>query len=257
MNQTNSESESIQAYLVKMCDRNYYNPRQSIIRVEHPNMVNKYYDFYLSQTHETPNPLKHMVILFTYPSVVGGTGINETRLNLPPGYNDVLGNLATIPVSICFLINKQHKISTADPQNGSAGFSLENINMFDDNKVRISISPPIDKTYTNNKQNDQDLNEIGLFMNDDSVMLRSRGGSVTLGDGGVHFGGNIFWEHSKHSKEIMMDNPLHGFIPQTLPTAIISIPYIPNFSMIATIADAAVRFCSIVGKINKAKEIIS
>lgn len=254
--QYEDEQNNQHLYLLDIADSYYWNARQRIIRVKHPERAGGFIDLYLGQSMEVPNPSNHLIIAIMDDKLLRSTGVDEDKFSLSPGLKNKDGELDVIPSAIAFLINKQQKISISDPQNGSAGFSLSNTNMFDDNKIRLAISPSIAKDYTNNKQNENDRNEIGIFMNEDAILARSRGGSITLADEGIHFGGNIFWEHTKHSKEIMMDNPLHGLIPQTIPTAIISIPLIPNFAMLTQVANGAIKFIEVVDKLKQVSKIL-
>ena len=250
-------SNYINSYILDLADTKYYNSRQQIIRVKHPSTDGECFDFFIGQTTEIPNPTRHRIIVLTDKDLPGSLGINEKRLNFPPGYADGNGTLATLPVGICFLVSKNQIVKTTDPQSGSAGFSIDGAGMFDEQKLRVALGPPIEKDYTNNRQNQQDKNSIGLFMNDNAILLRTRGGAITMGDEGIHFGGKIFWESTKHGKEIMFDNPLHGLVPQTIPTAAVSIPQIPNFAMLAQIADGALKVMEITRKANKIIQIVS
>jgi hypothetical protein len=184
-------------------------------------------------------------------------GIPTYRYNLLPGYDNPNGKIATIPAGIAMLINKKQSIQTADPQTGSAGFAISNTNMFDQNKIRMSIAPPQSKDYTNNTKNEDDSNKVGIFFNDNSILIRTAGASFTLGDEGVHIGGKVHWENTKHEKEIMVDNSFHGLIPQTIPTAAVSIPQIPNFGKFANIANAATKMISVVDKISNVGSAIA
>jgi hypothetical protein len=250
------ESHELRTFLLNLANKNYYNATHDIIRVEHPTREGRYFDVYFNHNIEVPNPSQHRVILFATEDILGENNIiSDERIDLLPGQLKN-GSIAKIPTSIAMLVNMKQLIRVSSPQTGSTGFSLSKINMFDEDKIRISISPPIDKTYTNQIKNESDDNPIGIFINDDSVMIRTRGGSITLADEGIHFGGKIYWESTKHGKEIMMDNPLHGIIPQTIPSAIISIPQIPNFNMIAQIADGALKVIDVLGKVTKISKMV-
>jgi hypothetical protein len=242
--------------LMAISTRNYYNERQQLIRVNKID-TDKYFDVRLYPTTQMPNPNIHMCIVMASSSYLDGVGIPDERLDLEPGYQDKEGNINTLPEAIGFIVNKTQEIKVANPQNGSSGFNVSNINTYDQNKLRIAISPPIDKSYTNNSQNEGDQNLVGIFMNDNVLVARSAGGSITLGEEGVHIGGKVFLEGGKQNKDIVADNPLHGIIPQTIPTAIVSIPQIPNFAMIVQIADTAQTLMSVVQKTSTISNIIT
>lgn len=239
-----------------MPDTNYYNDKHKIVRIL---FKANSYDFHLGSNFSyVPNPKKHYILLLTLENVIDNNGLEPRRLELLPGINDEQGNLAEISLGMAFLIDKNQTLSTTNLQNGSTGFSIENANLYDLDVIDGSITPQRTKDYTNNdsEQSDPNSDNIGIFWNNQVVMIKSRGGSITLGDEGVHLGGNIFWESSTHSKDIMIDNSFHSLIPQTIPTALITMPQIPNFAKFVQIANAGQKFLSIVEKTSKATKII-
>ena len=135
--------------------------------------------------------------------------------------------------------------------------SISNTNMFEEHKVKVAISPPLARDYTSNDEDTEDVNKIGMFMNDKTIIIKSSGGQITLGEEGLHFGGKIHWESTTHSKEIMQDNFIHQLVPSTLPTAAISIPQLPNFGMIAQIAETANRVINTLDIASSVVDLIS
>lgn len=253
----NENKNQLVMYLTDIRDSNYYNPRQGIIRVRNPfrGKEDIFYDFKLAPTFVPPNPKDHKALLITSPEQLTPVGLTSERLEFPPGMEDMM-TLAEIKMGIVYLIDKNQRITTVDNQTGSTGFSISKTNMFEDDKVRVSIAPPISKDYTNYSEPDKDSNQIGLFMNNDVVALRSKGAQITLGEEGIHFGGKIYWESTTHSKEFMQDNFIHQLIPSTLPTAAIAIPQLPNFGMISVIAATANKIISVAGKATKITDIV-
>jgi hypothetical protein len=116
-------------------------------------------------------------------------------------------------------------------------------------KVQIAISPPSIRHYTNNESvsGPQDNNEsFGIFMNNDTVLIKSRGGSITLSDDGVHLGGPIAFESTQFSKDLMADNFLSSIIPSAFPTCILSMQQLPNFQQFMRIAESAQKIINVI-----------
>lgn len=243
----NSIKDQPSMFLTDLADSNYFNSRMNIVRVKNPFGLDAYYDFRLSPTWYPPNPKIHKIILITSKEYLTYAGLSEAKLKLQPGVDDENWTPAEIPMGLAYLVDRNQRLYVVDNQTGSTGFSISNTNMFDQDKVKVALAPPIEKDYTSNSNQDQDMNEIGLFMSNDTVMIRSRGAQITLGDEGIHFGGKQHHENTTHSKEIMQDNFIHQLIPSTIPTAAISIPQLPNFGMIAQIAETANKVMRVVG----------
>lgn len=238
-------------FLTDLAEKNYFNPRLQVIRVVSPFDETQFLDFRLAPTHVPPNNKLHRVLLVTAKEQINSIGLSEERLELIPGIEDKNWTPAELQMGVAYLIDRNQRLYTVDNQTGSTGFSIRNTNMFEQNKVKLALSPPIPKDYTNNSNQQNDTNEIGIFMNDDAVIIRSRGAQITLGDEGVHIGGKQHWENTAHSKEIMQDNFIHQLVPSTIPTAGVSIPQLPNFGMIGQIAETCNKVINIVGKTKK------
>lgn len=240
-------------YVAALAKKNYFNPFDQIIRIE---FNSKILDFRLgSVPFEVPNPEKHVCLVITPDEIMTKINNSQVKEEFLPGYEDENFTPSSLPIGAAFLMHKDHVVTGTNPQNGSAGFALENTNMFDLNKVRISISPPVEKPYTNNDLSESQGKNIGLFMNDNTVLVKSHGASLTLGEDGIHIGGKVYWESSKHNKEWIADNPFNGFIPETIVTFPISIPYIPNIGAITNMANAGRKVIDVIGKVNKVYSI--
>lgn len=238
----------------------FYNPFHKIIRVKYKET---YYDLKCDPGVVVPNQQDHLVLaviphgLFDYIS-----SIPDHRQVITPGLENSAGQLAQIPQGICFLISSRQTISTANPQNASAGMSITNTNMFDMDKVAIAISPPlVDRDYTTlDDGTTGDINNlaVGVFINKQgTVLIKSQGGSVTLGKEGVHIGGKVSFESSTRDTGILSDNTFADMIPSTIPTAGIAIPKLPNVASIASVANAAMKFIDVIDKTKQISQILA
>ena len=243
----NSVKGELSIFMTDLADSNYYNPRLNVVRVASPIRDGEFVDFKLAPTWYPPNPKDHRILLMTSRESLSSFGLDKDQLKFPPGIQDKNQDRSTIRMGIAYIIDRNQRLYTVDNQSGSAGFSIRNTNMSEDNRIKVALAPPLPKDYFNNDAQDQDSNQVGLFMTNDVVLLRSKGAQITLGDEGIHFGGKIHWESTTHSKEIMQDNFIHQLIPSTIPTAAISIPQLPNFGLIAQIAEIANKVIDTIG----------
>lgn len=249
-----TDQETHKIYVAELADKNYYNPFDQIVRIKYNGRI---LDFRLgANPFEVPNPSKHVVLILTSTSTMDKINEAQVREDLLPGYSDSSFTPSSIPFGAAFVMNKDQSVVGTNPQNGSAGFAIDNTNMFDLNKVRISISPTIQKSYTNNDLEESQGQNIGVFINDNTVLVKSKGASLTLGEDGIHIGGKVHWESSKHNKEFMVDNPFHGFIPQTIVTPLISLPYIPNIGAITNMANSGNKVINIINKTNAVIDVL-
>lgn len=242
-------------YVVGLADTNNYSDSLQVIRIKHNN---RYIDVHLgSHSYEIPNSNKHLVLLLCSEKFIESAGFTSDVSTIKPGYNPD-GTIANLDLAVGFLIDKKQKISLANPQNASSTFAIENSSMSDPNNTRIAITPPIDADYTNTDDSISDRNSanIGIFINDKVIFIKSHGGQITLGDEGVHIGGQVFWESTTHEKDIMINNPLAPFIPPTLPTVGTANKELPNISKFTNIAAAIQNFVSITNKASKAVSLI-
>jgi len=241
----NSVQDQPSMFMTDLDDSLYFNPRLNVVRVKGPLDNDARYDFKLAPTWFPPNPKAHRILLITSKQQMSTWGISPDRLALPPGLDDNQGTPAELPMGMAFIMDRNQRLYTADSQNGSAGFAIKDLDMTNNEDIKVALTPPLERDYTNTGQED-DANLLGMFMTNNTIMIKSKGGQVTLGDEGIHFGGKIHWESTTHSKEIMQDNFIHQLVPSTIPTAAISIPQLPNFGMIAQIAEVANKTINIV-----------
>lgn len=254
----------LKQYVGLIADENYYNQLQGIIRI---NFNGKFFDFKYLGAPYVPNPKTDIAIIVTSDEFITDLGIPDNRLSYLPGTVNGIGNIGDLPIGFVFTMPKKQTVATTNPQNGSSGFSVRKANMMELDKVRIALSPHIDTDYTSTEnstnpnvdrsKDDPSNKNIGIFMNDDVISIKTRGGQITLGDEGIHLGGNIAWESSEHQREWMMDNPLHRFIPATIVTFAVSIPELPNISKFAKIAEGAKKVRDIGGKIGKVTKLFT
>jgi hypothetical protein len=124
--------------------------------------------------------------------------------------------------------------------------------MFDKDQVVYALSPPLEgKDYTT-KEAESDLNadSVGIFINmNGTILIKSRGGSITCGDEGIHIGGRLITESSTIDTGPLSDNTVSDLIGSALPTAVISWPKLPNIGVIANVAEASRKFISIGDKV--------
>lgn len=250
------EQNSLQFYLGELAEKNYYNEKHHIVRIK---FNNSYFDMHLyGYTIEKPDPKYHLVIFLGSERMIGNYALNENDLKQPPGI-DMSSDINKVPFGIAFLINKTQKLTTTNPPTGTAGFAIRNTNFYDQDKVRVSLTPPLDKDYTSiDSDIEADRNDnIGIFINDDTILIKTRGSSITLGDEGMHVGGEVSWENASHGKGIMMRNQFAELIPSSIPTAVLATPNIPNISEILMFAEAGQRVLSVVNKAAKITELVS
>lgn len=234
--------------------RYFYNDRHKILRVR---KGTSYYDFPCLTPTENPDPARHVAMCIVPDKVLDENAIVSERLDLPPGWTDNEGTLADMGRGFCYLINRSQSINTTNPQNSQAGFAISNTNMFDKEQVVYAISPPLEGRDYTTKEAKSDLNaeSIGIFINrDGTILVKSRGGSITLGDEGVHIGGKFITESSTVDTGPLSDNTISDIIGSTLPTAVAAWPKLPNIGFIANIAAVAVKFISIGDKAKRGIE---
>ncbi|MCK9428845.1 MAG: hypothetical protein M0R17_02390 [Candidatus Omnitrophica bacterium] len=246
----------LKAFVGTIAGLNYFNDTHKIIRLE---FNNKFYDFKFISSNEVPNPSKHLAIVITSEEFLSdNASISEERLNYLPGIVDKFGNIGDLPLGFVYIINKKQTVSVTNPNSGGAGFAINNTNMFDYDKIAVSISPPLDNDYTNTEKDDNKLNKnVGIFINHDgTILVKSKGGSITLGEEGIYLAGNIAWESSEHQREWMMDNGFHRFIPSTMVSFALALPEFPNLTTFANIGNAAQKVLSIVKKVSNISKIV-
>jgi hypothetical protein len=246
----------LKAYIASIAFTNYYNDVHKIIRIE---FNKRWFDFKCITEIEVPNPIKHVVMIITYDEYLNQTNsISEERTNYLPGIKNKEGELDDLPFGIAFLIPKKQTVVRTNPNSGGAGMTISNTNMFDLDKVAIAIAPSLNKDYTNNDENpDREHKNIGIFINNDgTILIKSKGSSITMGEEGIYIGGDVAWESSEHQREWMMDNTFQRFIPSTIVTFPISMPELPNIAKFAQIANGARKVRSIVKTVNSVSKLV-
>lgn len=234
-----------------------YNDKLQVVRVL---LGQKYYDIHLGAvTFEVPSPKYHLVMVVITNAVLSSEGFtsNSEQYSRAPGTSDDQGRPSTVSMASAFLIDKNQKVSASNPKTASAAFSIQDTNMADPDRIRVSITPSNSRDYTNYElePGDRRNSNIGIFSNDSTVMIKSPGGAITIGKEGIHFSGNVYWDHHKHGHDIMVDNPLNGFIPETIVTPF-TVGYIPNFATFMALADAGHTVVSVSDKISKSNNLI-
>lgn len=242
---------NLKTYLAEIAEDNYFNDLHQIIRVK---FNGRYFDFRYRPSVIMPNPKLHLAIVSATEEHITGLGLDIESQGRMPGL-DISNNPISLPYGWVDLINKKQMTMVTNPQNGSASFAVEGSDMSDKNKTRIALTAPLKKDYTNlegNLQSSQtgeatnstedtgDLS-IGVFINDDSVVIKSPGGQITMGQEGIHIGGALKLQASEHEREWMFDNTLARFIPSTIPTGIAVIPELPNVAKFAKYGQVAQR----------------
>jgi len=239
--------KNIAMTVAKLDDVNYYNNTQQIIRVKiEANENYRYYDFPLLNTGEYPNPGMHHVLLFTHDDTLEKVGnailpTDEVRLQMPPGYSNGSSLLPRINDGYAILINTNAKNNTTKQGVSHMGnFNLESNLASDRNEIRHSISPALNKNYTTTEdqfKTDKDYQNIGIFVTDNSIVLKTEGGTILLGPDGISLLGPKTESHQITSGGVMADNPLTRLpIPATLMTPMV-IPNYPNIDFIMALGN--------------------
>lgn len=259
MAETDSEKK-LEFWLLEIAElENYYNPKHQIIRVKYGS---DFFDLKCSPGFTVPNRRDHLVIAMLEEKFFQTYSIvTEEQLNFPPGLKDKQGRIKEIPMGVCFLTPKRQTLSTTNPQNAHAGFTISSTNMFDLDNVTVAVTPPLPgKDYTTLEDSfSGDINNesVGFFINKQgTILIKSTGASLTLGREGIHIGGRLASESSIKDTGVMSDNPLARLVPSTIPTAGVSIPKLPNMGTISSIANAGAKFIEITDKVSQISSIV-
>lgn len=257
---------NLKTFLGEIDINNPFNQIHQIVRVK---FNNRYFDFRYKGFAVIPNPGLHLALITTTEEYINSVGLDDDRQERSPGIINENGDIATLPLGWVEIINKNQTYMNTNPQNGSSSFSIENGSMSNKDSIRIAITPPLNRDYTNSAGSKQAASEeteystdlgdenIGLFINNDSILIKTKGSSITMGQEGLHIGGRVMFESSEHVREWMFDNTLKRFIPSTIPTAAISIDQLPNVAKFARYAQIGRKIANIVTKTANIKEIIS
>ncbi len=240
-------SQSIKFFLTELSDTNTYNNDQNIVRIKYEGSVEKYYDFYLIQSLEYPNHKDHYALVATTETVLDGLDHailkSDPRYELLPGYKDNNSLSDEIPWGFVWLVSKRVKNNTTNYNDTAAGTFNKDANIpCKPENVKYSISPALPKNYTTTRtKTDADVNNqnIGIFVTDNSIVLKSHNASIILGPDGISFLGDKFESKTKGGRGMMTDNPFAGWIPSTLMTVPLGIEMIPNYNFILSIGTAS------------------
>lgn len=253
----------LKTFLGEIADENYFNDLQQVVRVR---FNGRYFDLRYRPSPVLPNPQMHLAIITATEEEMNSPGIGEDLQKLMPGIADEEGNPRALPYGWVDVINRKQMTMVTNHQNASAPFALEGADMSNKNKTRVALTPPLQKDYTNAEgrpessqtgetgysKEDTGDQSIGVFINDDSIVIKSSGAQITMGRDGIHIGGKLKVQSSEHEREWMFDNTLSRFIPSTIPTGAIAIPELPNVAKFAKYGQTFQRIAQIADKTSTA-----
>jgi len=241
------EDKHVQKFMVaEIADYNYFNNKHKIIRVKFGQTDEdaKFYDLYLVEGDKNPNPNDHYALVLAKEGLTEGLENvilpGDEKLELEPGYKTDDSLVDEMPWGFVWLIDKHIKNNTTNYNDSSTGmFNQESELPADMNNVKYSLSPSLKEDYTTTRITG-DINDknIGVFVTDNSVFLKSEGGSILLGPQGISILGEKFESNTKGGRGIMQDNPFSGWIPASIMTAPLAIEMIPNFNFIISMGTA-------------------
>ncbi len=266
----NEDNEQLKTVVAELDTENYYNNAQNIVRIKIKDTNGDdqrvmYYDFPLIFTGEYPNPGLHYVLVFTYDSVLdnkkNGILTDDPRLQYPPGYSSSDRLSSKISAGYCILVASNIKNNTTSHNVGHATNFNSGANLpSNKDDIRYSFSPTLNKSYTTTESSykgNKDLDNIGLFITDNSIILKSEGGEIILGPDGVSILGPQTATATVSTMGVMMTNPLSTILPETLLTFPASIKNIPNVDFIMSIGNTVNRIAQTSIAVGKATSIMS
>lgn len=249
MIQAQQNKTNLKMFVAELADEHYYNNDQKIIRVKIGKDAKtiKYFDLYFMQGTVYPNPNDHYALVATTEQIFNGTNYaiqpGDPRLDNIPGYKDESNFADVIGFGFVWLIDKRINNNTTNYNDTSTGMFNQEANLpSDPTNVKYSLSPSLNKDYTTTKakdDGDQNNDNIGIFITDNSVLIKSEAASILVGPQGISFLGDKFESHTKGGKGMMMDNPFHGWFPSTMMTVPLGIGMIPNYNFIISVGTAA------------------
>jgi hypothetical protein len=270
MDNYNSSDNSLKTVVAQLDSENYYNNAQNMVRVkiEDTNGLDrivKYYDFPLIFTGEYPNPGLHYVLVFTYDTVLdkdsNAISAGDPRLQYPPGYSGIAKLSSKISAGYCILVNSNIKNNTTSHNVGHAtNFNADANLPSNKDDIRYSFSPTLNKNYTttvDDYKGNKDLDNIGIFITDNSIVLKSEGGEIILGPDGISMLGRQTATATVSTNGVMMTNPIGTILPETLMTFPATIKNIPNIDFIMAIGNTVNRMAQTSIAVGKATSIIS
>jgi hypothetical protein len=239
---------TMRLFLAELATINYFNNDQKLVRIKlTEDNVTKYFDFYLIESVGYPNPDDHFALVATLEDIISGADYaitsGDDRVDLPPGYADSSTLVDQVPWGFVWLVNKRMSVGTTNPNDTSAGMHNTNADITSKKEnIKYSLSPALKRDYTTTRSKELgDLNNesIGVFVTGNSVVLKSEAASIVLGPQGISILGDKFESHTKGRQGMMKDNPLNGWIPSTMMTGAMVIPYIPDPNFIIGVGTAA------------------
>lgn len=262
-----TENSKLRMFVTELADINYYNNMQKIIRVKVGDSEHNtfHYDVYLSESNVYPNPEDHRALVITNQDIINestnGMLLNDPKLDLLPGYKNERELNDNMLFGYAILLNRKITNNTTGYNDAStASFNREARNPEDSNNIKYSLSPGLNKSYTTvNTAVDSDPNyeNIGVFITDNSVLLKSHGGSILLGPEGISMLGLENHSHTKGGQGIMMDNPFSGWVPATVMTVPLGIEMIPNYNEIIGFGTAAVHLTKAASAVGDMANVVS
>jgi len=233
-------------FMAELASTNYYNNNQNLVRVSISDSYStKYLDLPLVATNEYPNPAIHYVLVLATEDILDNLKNvilpGDPKLNNIPGYvsNDRLST--SIPKAFCWLVSRRIKNNVTNYNVAHVGtFNTDSNSIDDKDNIRYSISPGLNKSYTttiDQYKGDIKNDNIGLFITDNSIVLKSAGGSIILGPDGISILGQRTETSTTGTFGVMQKNPLGTIVPETMMTFPAAIKYIPNLDMIISIGN--------------------
>jgi hypothetical protein len=243
-------NDKLTMFLAELAEVEHYNNAQNLVRIKiGKGDETKYFDLPLMATPEYPNPTVHYVLVVSPEGILDKLSNailpNDPRLNQIPGYSSSERLSSSILGAYCWLVSRRIKNNTSNYNVGQIGnFNVDSNLTSEQENIRYSLSPGINKSYTTTiDQHKSDLKDdsIGVFVTDNSVLLKSGGGSIMLGPDGISTFGKQDSTATIASKGIMQDNPLSQILPETIITFPFAGKNIPNIDMILSIGNTLNR----------------
>jgi len=233
-------------FMAELTDSNYYNNGQNLVRIKlSSGNSTRYLDLPLIGNNEYPNPVLHYVLVMATEDILDNLSNailpGDSRLNNIPGYTTNSRLSTSIPKAFCWLVSRRIKNNVTNYNVAHVGtFNTDSNSINDKDNIRYSLSPSLNKSYTttiDQYKGDIKNDNIGIFITDNSVVLKSAGGSIILGPDGISLLGQRTETTTTGTFGVMQKNPLGTIIPETMMTFPASIKYIPNLDMIISIGN--------------------
>lgn len=265
-NGKNMDTSGMTLIIAELANTNYYNEHQNLVRVKiGKDLDEKYYDFGLIDKYQVPNPVKHYALVWMekrYLNINSNSILpGDDRLNYLPGYKSD-GNLYNeFPFGFVMLVDRRIKSNTTNVNVSQVGNFNNGVNVASDmQNVQFSLSPSLNKDYTTTKgdlKSDIKNENIGIFITDNAVHIKSRGASIILGPDGISLLGDRTETATTGSFGIMQRNAIGTLLPTTLLTFPATIEYIPNIDMILSIGNTVKRVAAVSAAVGKVTNIMS